>query len=87
MTRADWIDLRQPERSLFLAAAVAGNTGDRKCLKPPYADVQDEDYRTVLKLVNDAVNKARANPRRDLGALLDADGRIHGSSDTVIPSG
>jgi len=72
VTRADWIDLRQPERSLFLAAPVAGDTGDRRCSKPPYADVNDHDYRTVLKLVNDAVKKAWAKPRRDLEALLDS---------------
>ena len=41
VTRADWIDLRQPERSLFLAAPVAGDTGDHKCAKPPYANVND----------------------------------------------
>lgn len=72
VTRADWIDLRQPERSLFLAAPVTGDTGGRKCSKPPYADVYDHDYRTVLKLVNDAVKRAWAAPRRDLEALLDS---------------
>lgn len=58
-------------RSLFLAAPVAGETGDRKCSKPPYADVNERDYRTVLKLVNGAVKKAWAAPHRDLKALLD----------------
>ncbi len=72
VTRADWIDLRQPERSLFLAAPMAGDTGARKCEKPPYADLNDPDYRTVLKLVTDAVKTAWASPRRDLEAILDS---------------
>ncbi|MEA1950708.1 MAG: hypothetical protein U9N87_04945, partial [Planctomycetota bacterium] len=76
VTRADWIDLRRPERSLFLAAPLAGSTHDRKCAKPPYADVNDQDYSTILKLVNDAVKKAWAEPRRDLKALIDSGGDV-----------
>ena len=72
VTRADWIDLRHPERSLFLAAPLAADTGQRKCSKPPYADAGDQDYQTVLKLVEDAVKKAWSAPRRDLKALVDA---------------
>ncbi len=69
VTRADWIDLRQPERSLFLTAPLAGDVGGHKCEKSIYANVTDPDYGAVLKLVNDAVVRAWAEPRRDLKAL------------------
>lgn len=70
VTRADWIDLRHPERSRFLAAPLAGGPDSRKCSKPPYADTNDGDYQAVLKLVSDAVRRAWSEPRRDLEALL-----------------
>ena len=72
VTRADWIDFRQPERSLFLTATVVGDGGDHKCSKPPYTDVNDPDYKAILRIVDDAVKKAWSAPRRDLEALLDA---------------
>ena len=72
VTRADWIDLRRPDLSLFVAAPLATAGADRKCSDPPYADANDADYRAVLKLVDDAVKRAWAAPRRDIEALLDS---------------
>ena len=66
VTRADWIDLHRPERSLFLAAPMAKTSAGRKCAQPPYADATDADYQAVLKLVDEAVKKAWSAPRRDL---------------------
>jgi len=70
VTRADWIDLRDPTKSLFLAAPLANGPSRRTCTDPPYADTNDTDYQAVLKLVTNAVNRAWAEPRRDLEALL-----------------
>jgi hypothetical protein len=70
VTRADWIDLCRPERSLFLAAPLAKTGAGRKCAQPPYADAADADYQAVLKLVDQAVKKAWSAPRRDLLGLL-----------------
>jgi len=70
VTRADWIDLGQPEQSRFLAAPLANALGSRKCPRPTYAAASDADYRAVLKLVDDAVKRAWSAPRRDLQALL-----------------
>jgi hypothetical protein len=70
VTRADWIDLRAPERSLFLTAPLATVESNRKCSTPPYADELDPDYLTVRKLVEEAVRKAWSAPRRDLLGLV-----------------
>ncbi|MBN2293341.1 MAG: hypothetical protein JXM70_13010, partial [Pirellulales bacterium] len=70
VTRADWIDLRQPQRTLFLAAPLANSSCNHKCSKPSYVDTNDRDYLTVLKLLDDAVKKAWSEPRRDLKALI-----------------
>ena len=70
VTRADWIDIHEPGRSLFLAAPLAkaaGGTG--KCSGAVYADPTDADYRAVLGLVEAAVERAWQLPRRDLKAL------------------
>ncbi len=71
ITRADWIDLRRPERSLMLVAPLAkraGGTG--KCSRPVYSDRSDPDYRKVRQLVEAAVTRAWQYPRRDLRALI-----------------
>jgi mono/diheme cytochrome c family protein len=73
VTRADWIDLKRPERSLLLVAPLsekAGGTG--KCSQPVYHDQNDPDYRQVRQLVEAAVRRAWRYPRRDLRALLTA---------------
>jgi len=64
VTRPDWIDLRSPERTLFLAAPLKAD----KC-KGAYKDASDADYQAVLKSVQAAAAKAWAVPRRDLAAL------------------
>lgn len=63
VTRADWIDLRAPEKSLFLAAPLGNRCGKA------YPDPTDDDYQTVLKLIRQAVEKAWRLPRRDLAAI------------------
>jgi hypothetical protein len=71
LSRADWIDLREPGRSLFLAAPLATESGGlQKCKQAIYEGVDDPDYRTVFQLVESAVAKAWENPRRDLMALV-----------------
>jgi hypothetical protein len=70
VSRLDWIDLRRPRQSLFLAAPLAkeaGGTG--KCRQTVYKDQTDPDYRAVLQAVETAVGKAWDRPRRDLRAL------------------
>jgi mono/diheme cytochrome c family protein len=73
VTRADWIDLKRPERSLLLIAPLAekaGGTG--KCSPSVYQDQNDPDYREVRRLVEGAVQRAWRYPRRDLRALVTA---------------
>lgn len=73
ISRLDWIDFRQAQRSLFLAAPLARQYGGTdRCRGGPYANTEDPDYRTVRKLVDAAVEKAWALPRRDLRALLES---------------
>jgi hypothetical protein len=70
VTRLDWIDLRQPERSLFLCAPLSKSAGGaQKCRGEVYADANDPDYRSVCGLVSAAAKKAWAFPRRDLQVL------------------
>ena len=70
ITRLDWIDLREPARSLFLTAplAVEAGGGDR-CGQAGYPDTADADYQAVRELVRVAVERAWENPRRDLVTL------------------
>ncbi len=63
VTRADWVDLRAPEKSLFLAAPLTD-----ACSKT-YANTSDPDYVVVLGLVREAVERSWRRPRRDLAAL------------------
>ncbi len=71
ITRLDWIDFRQPQRSLFLTAPLAKEWGGTsRCPCAVYHDTDDQDYRTILQLVTKAVKKAQAEPRRDLRACF-----------------
>jgi mono/diheme cytochrome c family protein len=71
VTRLDWIDLRQPERSLFLCAPLNKSAGgSQSCQGMVYKDASDPDYHSVRDLVAAAVRKAWASPRRDLQALI-----------------
>ncbi len=70
ITRLDWVDLNHPDQSLFLAAPLGQSTqGRQACTQAPYANTQDPDYAQALNLVNAAVSKTWANPRRDLVSL------------------
>jgi hypothetical protein len=67
VTRTEWIDLQAPEKSLFLTAPLAVESGGRgKCMKPSYLNLQDSDYQKALSLVKSGVLKTWQNPRRDL---------------------
>ncbi len=66
VSRLDWIDVRNPEASLFLCDPLIGKSA--KC-KGAYKDANDADYQALLKTVRAAVAKAWENPRRDVMAL------------------
>ena len=71
VTRLDWIDLRQPSRSLFLRAPLKKSAGgSQTCQGQVYADTTDPDYQSLLGEVARAAQKAWAAPRRDLQALV-----------------
>jgi hypothetical protein len=71
VTQLHWIDLWDPARSLMLTAPLATAVGGtQKCSQAVYRDRSDRDYCRVLGLVQSAVQKAWAFPRRDLAALL-----------------
>jgi len=70
VSRLSLIDLRRPDRSVFLTAPLdkaLGGTG--KCGKAVYHDRDDADFQAVLALVRRAVEKAWQFPRRDLESL------------------
>jgi len=74
--RTDWIDVRDPARSLFLLAPLAKTAGGwDKCRKAVggipagqavYAEKSEADYQAVLKVVTSAVKRAADQPRRDM---------------------
>jgi hypothetical protein len=71
VSRLDWIDIHQADRSLFLRAPLAKSSGGtQKCGQAVYASDDDPDYNAVRTLVEDAIGRAWANPRRDLQALV-----------------
>ena len=79
VSRLDWIDLRRPERSLFLTAPLAnpltppspqgGEGSVRACKEAVYKDQNDADYQALRQAVEAAVKRAWDLPRRDLRAL------------------
>ncbi|MBI5384280.1 MAG: discoidin domain-containing protein [Verrucomicrobia bacterium] len=70
VTRLDWIDFREPARSLFLTAPLAKDSGGRgKCSRITYQNSTDPDYRAARDLVEAAVRRAWENPRRDMVSL------------------
>ena len=69
VTRLDWIDVQHPEQSRFLMAPLAEKP---LCSQTVYADAQDPDYKAASELVRAAVEKAWANPRRDLCSFAQA---------------
>lgn len=72
ISRLDWIDFRQPQRSLFLTAPLAKAWGGtRRCRGEIYRNTDDADYKAVRQLVTDAVNKGWQSPRRDLRTCLE----------------
>lgn len=72
ISRLDWIDLHEPERSRFLAAPLAREAGGSgRCAEPVYRDSADPDYAALRERVRAAVDQAWARPRRDLPALIE----------------
>ncbi len=70
ITRLDWIDLRDPKRTRFLASPLGIETPNRpRCQGSVYASDRDADYQEVLRLVREAVEKTWAHPRRDVAAV------------------
>jgi hypothetical protein len=70
VTRLDWIDIRDPSRSLFLAAPLAASSGGTgKCRPEVYRDAEDVDYQAALRLVESAVDRLWNYPRRDVQSL------------------
>jgi len=70
ITRLDWIDIHRAEGSLFLRAPLAASAGGtEKCGSTVYASADDADYQAVFALVDDALARVWAHPRRDLQAL------------------
>ena len=71
ITRLDWIDLRAPERSLFLAAPLAKTAGGTEhCKGVVYREATDADYARLRQAVAVAVKKAWNSPRRDLQSVI-----------------
>jgi mono/diheme cytochrome c family protein len=71
VSRLDWIDIHQADRSLFLRAPLAKTSGGtQKCGSAVYASDNDPDYQAVRSLVEDAVARAWSEPRRDLQTLI-----------------
>ena len=70
ISRLDWLDLRKPAASLFLKAPLRKEAGgSARCQEAVYESASDADYQATLQLVSAAVQKARANPRRELQAF------------------
>ena len=73
VTRLDWSDSRQPERTLFLRAPLNKSaSGSQSCQGPVYKDDSDPDYQSVRELVTAAAQRAWQSPRRDLQALAES---------------
>jgi hypothetical protein len=87
VTRLDWINLHDAQRSLFLHAPLAKCSGGAgKCDGVVYADAQDADYRAALHLVSAAVQRAWAQPRRDLCSCERRGADLPGPPARNIPS-
>jgi hypothetical protein len=70
VSRIEWIDLRQPDHTLFLRAPLSKSAGGtQRCPGAVYQDANDPDYQALRKLVSEAAQKAWRYPRRDLKAL------------------
>lgn len=71
ITRADWIDLHEPERSLFLIAPLDRTAGGwERCGRVGYASKDDPNYQAILFLIERAVKDAKARPRRDVAGAF-----------------
>jgi mono/diheme cytochrome c family protein len=69
VSRLDWIDLRDPRQTRFLAAPLARESGGTGQCGGVYANAQDADYAALLAVVRAAVRETWARPRRDVATL------------------
>ena len=74
VSRLDWIDLRQPERTLFLCAPLSKSAGGAPALPGHGVPGHGENpgYESVRTLVVAACQRARHAPRRNVQALVAA---------------
>jgi len=73
LTRPDWIDIANPERSRFLVAPPAKAAGGaERCGRPVFADRGDADYASLLAWARQQAAAAWAKPRRDVMGLIEA---------------
>jgi len=70
VSRLDWIDLRDPRQTRFLAAPLAKEAGGTGQCGAVYANAEDADYAALLAAVRAAANETWARPRRDVATLL-----------------
>jgi hypothetical protein len=72
--RPEWVDLKDPQRSLFVAAPLAGATTPtgKHCAPAVFKDKTDPDCAAILAALDEAVRKVRERPRRDLRYLVAA---------------
>jgi mono/diheme cytochrome c family protein len=69
VSRLDWIDLRSPQQTRFLAAPLAKSAGGTGQCGGVYADTHDADYQALLAGVTQAVEQTWQRPRRDVATL------------------
>jgi hypothetical protein len=69
VSRLDWVDIRQPARTLFLVAPLAKDAGGTGKCGAVYPGTEDADYQVLLQRVSAAVREAWSRPRRDVVTL------------------
>jgi len=69
VSRLDWVDIRQPARSLFLLAPLSKAAGGTDKCGAVYVGRDDADYQALLQKVSAAVRETWSRPRRDVVTL------------------
>lgn len=70
VSRTDWIDIQQPDRSRFLVAPLGHSEGIiRGCAQATYTSRDDADYQAILNAVQAAAKRTWEEPRRDVAEL------------------
>lgn len=72
VSRLDWVNLAEPEKSRFLTAPLARSSGGSgACEKAVYTDINDADYSKLLTAIEEAVEKSWKFPRRDMELFIE----------------